>query len=155
MKNLVSSLHLEIEEAVREGFDTFLSGMAEGIDLICAEIVFSKMMRGENVRLVCAIPFAGQRERDLSLPRDKYLHSLITAHCSVVELSEKYRKGCYKRRNEFMIGHSSRLIGAVKRKVGSTGTLQTIKMAEKAGLDMHILELDDNPLFYIDRLTLA
>lgn len=152
MKNLVSNIQLEIENAVKDGYDTFISGMAEGTDLICAEIVHNIITRrGLPIRLVCALPYRGQGARELSSPLDKYVYSMILESCSqVIYVSESRSRECYKLRNRFMVDNSSRLIGVYRQKIKGSGTLQTINMAKAAGLDMHVIELDKNPVFYIE-----
>ena len=152
MKNLLSMLVLMIKEAYSEGCRTFISGMSKGIDLRCAEIVHSLSAQPEykDMKLVCVLPYAGQRT-EMKTPLDSYTYSLILNSCSAVVItSPKYENGCYKRRNSFMVEHSSRVIGVIKEKAKGSGTLQTINMAKRAGLTLNIICLDDNPVFYID-----
>lgn len=151
MKCLVSSLQLNIEKAIKDGYDTFISGMAEGVDLICAEIVYNLISRkGMKLNLICAVPYKGQGTKELSDPMDQYIYSMIISDCSdVVYVSEKKDRLCYRRRNQFMVDNSHRIIGVYREKGVSSGTLQTINMAKKAGLEMSIISLDRNPVFYI------
>lgn len=149
MRVLVSSLALQIEEAVKDGYDTFISGMAEGVDLICAELVYQRIANGEPLRLVCARPYPRQCDHDYKDPRSKYVCSLITDACVTVDVSASYYRGCYAARNRFMVENSSRLIGVIKRKVGHSGTSQTVRLAEKCGLDIHLVELDRLMYYYL------
>ena len=48
-----------------------------------------------------------------------------------------------------MVDSSSRIIAVLKNKEKGSGTIQTINMAKRAGIDCRIVRLDDNPLFYI------
>lgn len=152
MKCLLSMLHLLIEEAVSDGYKTFISGMAEGTDLYCAEIVHNLIVSGKypDIKLVCALPYAEQ-SAEIRSPLDKYRYSMLISTCDEkVIVSSKYEKERYKLRNSFMVEHSSRIIGAYKSKKHGSGTLQTINMADKAGLDLQIISLDRNPCIYID-----
>lgn len=152
MKHLASMLQLKIEEAIHDGYDTFISGMAEGTDLLCAEIVRNLKMRGQypNIDLVCAIPYKEQKE-EFSHPIYIYRYSLLLKRAkNVIILSQKENKDRYKIRNQFMVDHSSKIIGVYKPKPHGSGTLQTINMAKRKGIDMHIIELDKNPVVYID-----
>lgn len=151
MKCLVSSIQLYIEQAIRDGYDTFISGMAEGVDLICAEIVHNLISRnGMKLNLICAVPYKGHGNKELSSPVDKYIYSMIIQDCTkVIYTSEAKIRSCYKVRNQFMVDNSSRIIGVFKDKVTGSGTLQTINLAKKAGLQMEIIYLDRNPVFYI------
>ena len=56
----------------------------------------------------------------------------------------------YKLRNQFMVDNSSRIIGLLKEKKCGSGTLQTVNMAKRAGLEMKIISADRNPQFYVD-----
>lgn len=152
MKCLTSNLQLEIEKAVSDGYDTFISGMAGGVDLICAEIVHNLITRkGVPVNLVCALPYRGQGTRELTSALDRYVYSMILQSCrKVVYVSQNRSRECYKLRNQFMVDNSSRLIGVYRHKIKGSGTLQTINMAKAAGLDLHIIELDKNPVFYLE-----
>ena len=152
MKNLLSMLVLMIKEAYADGCRTFISGMSKGIDLRCAEIVHSLSAQKEysDMELVCVLPYAGQRS-EMKTPLDSYTYSLLLESCSAVVItSPRYEKGCYKKRNSFMVDHSSRMIGVIREKAQGSGTLQTINMAKRAGLALNIISLDDNPVFYID-----
>ena len=141
MKHLVSTLQLMIEEAERDGYDTFICGMAE--------IVHSLITHGHKIRLVCAVPYEGQI-RDIKELRDKYLYSMLRDIYPTAVMSEKFHRECYKVRNLYMVERSSRLIGVYKHKEKGSGTLQTISMARKAGLDLRLIKLDGNPVYYID-----
>lgn len=149
MRNLVSSLCLEIDDAVKQGYDTFISGMADGIDLICAEKVHELIEYGKKLRLICALPYGGQM-REMTSKRDLYIYRILIAKYPCVTVSLGYHRGCYKDRNRFMVDHSSKLIAVMRDKAGGSGTLQTVNMARRAGLDMHIIRLDgNNPMYFL------
>ncbi len=151
MKCLVSSLQMYIEKAVNDGFDTFISGMAEGVDLICAEIVYNLITRkGMNLNLVCAVPYKDQGTKELLNPIDQYVYSMISRDCTnVVYICDKKSRDCYQKRNKFMVENSRRIIGVIKDEKAKSGTLQTINMAKKSGLELNIIYLDKNPVFYL------
>lgn len=151
MKCLVSSLQMYIEKAVNDGFDTFISGMAEGVDLICAEIVYNLITRkGMNLKLVCAVPYKDQGTKELLNPIDQYVYSMISRDCTnVVYICDKKSRDCYQKRNKFMVENSRRIIGVIKDEKAKSGTLQTINMAKRSGLELNIIYLDKNPVFYL------
>lgn len=152
MKCLVSNLQLLIEKAVDDGYTTFICGMAQGVDLLCAEIVHNLITR-KNIpaKLVCALPYKGQGMKEKYSPLEKYIYSVILESCAeIVNVCESYQKDCYKLRNQYMVDRSSRLIGVYKPKPKGSGTLQTINMAKAGGLKLCVIELESNPVFYID-----
>ncbi len=152
MKCLASSLQLLISEAVADGYKTFISGMSDGIDLICAQLVLelAKTGRYGELKLVCALPYREQF-REIVSTLDKYKYSLMLSECSEkVIVSDRSDRERYKKRNQFMVENSSRLIGVIKDKQFGSGTLQTVNMAKRAGLDIHMISLERNPQLYID-----
>ena len=149
MRNLVSTIYMTIDETVKEGYNTFISGMAEGIDLICADIVSQLISKGADINLICAVPYAGQI-RELRSPRNVCLYEALTSRFPTVMLSRHYYPECYRERNLFMIRHSSKLIGVYKYKPRGSGTMQTIRFARAEGLDCRIIRLDKNNSFYFE-----
>ena len=152
MKCLVSSLQMLITEAVHDGYDTFISGMSDGVDLICAQLVLDIARSGRfgSIRLVCALPYADQY-REIGSPLDKYKYSMILKDCDIkVVISNAADRDRYKLRNQFMVDNSSRIIGLLKEKKSGSGTLQTVNMAKRAGIEMKIISADRNPQLYID-----
>lgn len=152
MKCLASSLHMLIVEAVNDGYKTFISGMSDGIDLICAHIVMEISKSGQygRLKLVCALPYL-QQYAEIVTVADKYKYSLIINQCDEkVVISQKNDKDRYKKRNRFMVENSSRIIGVLKEKQFGSGTLQTVNMAKRSGLELRIISLERNPQLYID-----
>ena len=152
MKCLASSLQLLIVEAVADGYNTFISGMSDGIDLLCAQLVLETARSGRygDIRLVCALPYREQYGEIVSTP-DKYKYAVVIDGCDEkVIVSEKSDRERYKKRNQFMVDNSSRVIGVIKSKQFGSGTLQTVNMAKRAGLEIKMISLEKNPQLYID-----
>ncbi len=152
MKCLVSSLQMLIIEAINDGYKTFISGMSDGVDLICAQLVLeaARSERYGQIRLVCALPYA-QQYREIVSALDKYKYSLLLNDCDEkVVVSVAGNRDRYKLRNQFMVDNSSRIIGLLKEKKCGSGTLQTVNMAKRAGLEMKIISADRNPQLYVD-----
>ena len=59
----IFGLKKEIRAAIADGFQTFISGMARGVDLWAAEIVLALRDEGAVVRLICASPYRGFESR--------------------------------------------------------------------------------------------
>ena len=49
----------QILQAVEDGFHTFISGMARGVDIWAAELVLQLRAQRPELRLVCACPYEG------------------------------------------------------------------------------------------------
>ncbi|MBP3798181.1 MAG: DUF1273 family protein [Ruminococcus sp.] len=152
MKNLMSSIQLCCIQAYEAGYRTFLTGMAEGTDIFCGSVLLDikNDSRYPDIKLVCVLPYKEQR-RELHDMMDRYYHGILLENADAVIVTGRAdERDRYKKRNAFMVDHSSALIAVYKAKQGGSGTLQTINMAKRQGLDLHMIDLDNNPQFYCD-----
>ena len=56
---VIAALEEKIREAIDDGFITFISGMAWGVDIWAAEIVLRLKAEGHPIHLVAAVPYEG------------------------------------------------------------------------------------------------
>ena len=134
-----------VEAAWEDGYRTFISGMAPGFDLAAAEAVVRLRDLHGDVRLVAAVPFAG-RLRGYSPADLARYEALLAAADEVCVLSERYSRGCYYRRDEWMVDRSGRIIcwydggkghsGLKRAPKASSGTRYTVRHAVKSGLEV-------------------
>ena len=102
-------LYLDIVSQVKRlyslGYRYFLSGMAEGFDLLAAQAVADLKMEYTDIRLIAVVPF--RRQSDRYRPENKSLYDRImkTADETVI-LREDYCKGCFHHRNDNLIDNS-------------------------------------------------
>ena len=114
-------------DAYGHGIRNFLSGFAIGFDMMAAEVVVSLKQNYPDLTLTAAIPFKGQASRFSSYDQKRYDRLLEVAD-EVIVLSESYYPRCFLERDEFMVNHSSKLIGYYDgREKG--GTFYTIRKA--------------------------
>lgn len=122
-----------VAAAAAAGYRTFISGMAAGFDLAAAESVVRIRGAGEDVRLVAAVPFAGQPAGFSAADRTRY-ETLLRQADEVRVLEGRYSHGCYYRRDEWMVERSGRVIcwysGA------SSGTRYTVRKALAMGREI-------------------
>ena len=130
----------EIEKAIQQGYTIFISGMALGFDMICAELVLELKKKYPNIKLICALPCKDQYAiwKDKS-QQDRYKKILKKAD-SVRCLYERYddNTNCNLERNDYMLNNSSMVIALFNGKRG--GTQSTILKAERLGLKTIIIE---------------
>lgn len=113
----------EIEQAIADGFTTFITGMADGADLLFAELIIAQKEQRPYLRLEAAIPYAGRLKTKDAMFRKCY------EHCNSVHIQQQeYSKQCFMKRNRYMVDISSRVI-AVYDGRGKGGTLFTMKYA--------------------------
>ena len=119
-------LNLAIEKAISDGYTTFISGMARGIDLWAAEIIIRKRNMGENIKLICIPPYKGF-EKNWSFDNKNTYNEILKSADFVKFMQEKYTPDCFHNRNRYMVDHSSMLIAAYNDEPG--GTKNTIVYA--------------------------
>lgn len=139
MRSILSMLYFAVHQSIEEGYDTFIVGGARGIDLIAAECVYQFIHQGKNIRLIVALPYPdfGSNYKG----SDLYMRGNALAEAEqVITVCDKYSRNSYSKRNQYMVDRSSRLIAVVSDMKSGTG--QTIRYAEKAGLDLKIINAE-------------
>lgn len=130
-------LENEILSAVRDGYRTFISGMAYGTDIWAGTIVVRLKDRFPNLKLIAAVPFP-----DFSVSwNDEWKRRyeiLISRADQVRYICPEYRNDAYMLRNQWMVNHSGRLIAVYSGRSG--GTENTIRYARQAGLTIKTLK---------------
>lgn len=127
----------KIEQAILDGYVYFISGMALGFDMICAEIVLELKKKYPHIKLVCAIPCKNQEELWTNEYKKRY--KKILKQADIIRcITEKYTRTCMLERNNYMLKNSSRVIALFNGLSG--GTKSTILKAQKMGLMVDIIE---------------
>lgn len=124
-------LEKAINTAIENGFTTFITGMAQGIDIWAAEIVLQKRNHNAALHLICAVPHPGFENKRSEYEKERYMHIIQNADYAAT-ISDHYFRACYQRRNEFMVDHSN-LVIAVWNGTPS-GTKNTIDYANRKGV---------------------
>lgn len=126
-----AALETAIKAAVGDGYQTFISGMARGVDLWAAEIVLRLRDEGLPIRLICASPYEGFEDRWRAEWREMYRRVLGSADL-VRFICSGYSQSCFQIRNEWMVNHSARVIAVYNGASG--GTRNTLEYAAAQGL---------------------
>ena len=117
---------MEIRKAIEDGFTTFISGMARGVDIWAAEIVLRLRDEGKPIHLICASPFEGV-ERSWS-DDWKWRYTDVINRADIVRfICKGYSHACFQIRNEWMVDHSARVLAVYDGQLG--GTKNTITYA--------------------------
>lgn len=134
---IITELHNEIENAVNDGFTHFISGFAEGVDQVFAQIVIDKMENHPDITLEAAIPY---QNRYLKLMRDYVTKQMLKKCVNIKIASETYHRGVFSLRNQYIVENSQRLIAVYDgRSIG--GTLSTINMAKRRNKELKIISV--------------
>ena len=134
--DVCSALEREIRAAVADGFQTFITGMARGVDIWAAEIVLRIRDEGSPIHLIAASPYKGF-ENAWSLEWRSRYASIMAAADIARFISTGYNRGCFQRRNEWMVDHSARVIAVFNGEKG--GTKNTIDYADRHGVPVVII----------------
>lgn len=139
-KEVKDRLRKAIRQSINDGFTTFISGMARGVDMWAAEIVIEERKDNNNIKLVCASPYEGF-ERSWSF-RERHRYNTILKKANYVKyVCECYSKQCFQMRNVWMVDHSNRVIAAYSGESG--GTRNTIRYALNKNVAIYnILEIE-------------
>ena len=134
--DVIFDLKGEIRTAIADGFQTFISGVARGVDLWAAEVVLALRNEGAAVRLICASPYRGFEGRWSREWQERYRRVMERADL-VRFICPGYSEDCFQRRNQWMVDHSARLIAVYNGQ--PSGTRNTIKYAQRSGVPVILL----------------
>ena len=133
-----ATLFTEIEKAIHKGYRTFLSGMALGFDMICAETVLTLKEKYPDIKIIGALPCKTQdvKWRAKDRERNKSLLSRIDGVRCIYD--EYIGAECMLERNRYMVNNSSLMIALFDGLPG--GTKSTIEYAKKQGLEIIVIK---------------
>lgn len=127
------ALRTAVRQLWSEGCRCFLSGMACGFDLAAAEAVLSLRRECEGMALIAVVPFAGQEKRFSEADKRRY-RAVLTAADRTVVLADAYSRGCYYRRNDYLVAHAGHVVAWYARK--NSGTGYTVRRARREGIEI-------------------
>ena len=124
-------LEIQICQAVADGLNVFITGMARGVDIWAAQIVLMLRYEGYDVKLMCACPYDGF-ECGWSQEWQKQSREILTVADFVKYVCGGYSRSCFQIRNEWMVNHSARVIAVFNGE--NSGTKNMIDYAAKVGV---------------------
>ena len=130
---IIAGLEKEIRNAIADGFTTFISGMARGVDIWAAEIILRLRSEGHPIRLICASPFEGF-ERSWSADWQRRYNCVMEQADLVRYICPNYSRSCFQIRNEWMVNHSARVIAVYNGEKG--GTKNTLDYAKSHSIEI-------------------
>ena len=126
----------QIQKAVSEGYTSFITGMAKGVDLWAGEIVADLRDSGIDIKLIAASPYEGFGKG--WSPEWQSLCQEISQRADLVKyVCPGYNKGCFMTRNKWMVDHSNLVIAVFNGEKG--GTKNTIDYARKQGIEVRLI----------------
>ena len=124
-------LEEQIDSAIADGYTTFISGCAMGVDIWAGQIVLRKKATHPALRLIAATPWPGFAGRWNDEWRRQY-NGLLKSADLVINVCDHYHDSVFRQRNEWMVNHSSRVIAFWNGTPG--GTKNAIDYAKGQGV---------------------
>ncbi len=124
-------MYEKLEYAILKGYTYFISGMALGIDMICAEIVLNLKKKYPYIVLECAIPCLNQSQCWTYASKKRYKKILLKADYVNFISKNRYSKSCMLNRNLYMVQNCDIVIAVWNGT--KSGTANTINLAKKHG----------------------
>ena len=131
-------LATQISALAEQGVTDFLSGMAQGTDLWCAQIVLDLRKTDPALKLHCVLPCKGQESKWTASAQERYRSILAQAN-EVVYVGQEYNRDCMLKRNRYLVDHSSILL-AVYNGTWRSGTGATVRYAQKLNREIIIID---------------
>ena len=135
---LKEKLTEQIARLAEAGVTDFFSGMAEGTDVYCAQIVLDLRKKNPALNLHCVLPCEGQADRWSDSARERY-HMIVARADFVDYVSRKYYDGCMLARNRRLVDQAGILL-AVYNGERRGGTAATVRYARKAGREIIMID---------------
>lgn len=138
--HIKTSLEYEVDRAISDGFTCFLSGFADGADLLFAGIVAERIAKNPTLKLIAAIPY---RRRLDTLQKSGRTKALIDLCAEIYIAAEEYHPSVYAKRNRYMVERSDRVIAVYdgREKGGTVGTIRLAHTLKKELREIAIGEL--------------
>ena len=142
--HIKKSLEQEIDRAISDGFSCFISGFADGVDLLFTGIVAERITKNPALKLIAAIPY---RRRLDTLQKPERTKALIDFCAEIYVAAEEYHPSVYAKRNRYMVEQSDRVIALYdgREKGGTVGTIRLTHMMKKELREIAIGELHFPP----------
>lgn len=129
-------LEVAILQAIDDGFVTFITGMARGVDIWAAEITLQLRKRNPNLHLIAASPYEGFESHWSEDWTIRYKTVMEQADL-VRYVCKGYSKSCFQTRNEWMVDRASRVIAVYNGESG--GTRNTIEYAHRHNIPIVVI----------------
>lgn len=100
--SIKAALESKIQAAIQDGYQTFISGMARGVNFWAVEIVHHLRAEGNQIRLVCAVPYKGFKNHWSTKWPEQY-QRIVDAADFVRYRSPGYNPACFQSRNKWMV----------------------------------------------------
>lgn len=125
-------LRFQIQQAITDGYTTFITGMGMGVDIWAAQIVIGLRAANPSIHLIAVEPYPSFAAKWSEEWRSAY-QEVITKADLVKRISQRYTPDAINNRLYWIVDHSSRLIAIYNGTKGYTGSF--VDYAQTQGLE--------------------
>ena len=138
LKMLHKLRELIIHHIEHYGVDTFITGMALGVDMWAARIVLKLKETYPHLKLVAAIPCNNHSSKWNQESQEEW--KMIVDRCDIVRYvsNEEYTNWCMQKRDEWMVDRSKYVIAVWNETKG--GTANCVNYAKKLDKTITVLQ---------------
>ena len=131
-------LAAQISALAERGVTDWLSGMAQGVDVWCAQIVLDMRKKNPALKLHAILPCEGQESKWTASAQERY-HSILAQANEIVYVGQEYSRNCMLERNRYLVEHSAILLAVCNRTYRS-GTGMTVRYAQRLKREIIIID---------------
>ena len=128
LKNQIIKIIMQLIE--KENAEHFISGMAIGVDQLCAEIVLDLKKQYPHITLECAFPCKTQAVKWSEKHRERYFNIIKKADKRTM-VQKEYTADCMMKRNKYMVDNADIVIAVWNGERSGTGN--TVFYAKSKG----------------------
>lgn len=134
---LNTRLRKTLVELIEDGAVDFYAGGAQGWDMLCARVVLALRVKYPGIRLHLVLPCpAEEQSRRWNSADQRLFNDIIRQADSVEVLSPHYYDGCMRRRNLRLVEKADCCVCYYSPARYASGTGQTVRLAEKKGINI-------------------
>lgn len=143
-RQLKETLKAEIKSLMRQGVAHWYAGCQNGIDNLSAVIVLELATELNSTAYLHLVqPYEGMEKEFNQRQRQEF--EMIKAKAKSIQVLNKTKTpDCYQERNHYMVDQSDFLIAVLDKRHMASGTIMTINMAKRKGMEIQIID----PLTY-------
>ena len=143
-KPLIQTMTVVVERLIQNGFTTFISGAAQGVDQLALIVLKNLKPKYPHIKNIVFVPFKNHHknwQHDGAFGQNMY-QDLLSATDEIRNISKSYTKDCYKKRDLAMVENSSVTIGVLKPELIKSGTAMTLRAARARNHPTIIIDPD-------------
>ena len=124
------------EGLIQQGYLCFCAGGARGFDALASRVMLRLQEKYPVVSLVVTLPFWNQYQHETGWTEEDIAeyHHLKAAASEGIHLQQEYSRGCYYKRNRYLVNASS--VCVAYQRSNSGGTAYTVRYAAEKGLQI-------------------